>query len=82
MSKTRFRTVTLTEKQRQKMAVRASYHEGFSAACDALLHVFGAKKHAHIQDIISAVDHVQGHPPMLRQLRRELRRERAGKEVQ
>jgi hypothetical protein len=64
---------TLPPKQLQKMQLSAAYHDGFSAACDALLKVFSAAEHAAIRDIISTVDHIQGDPRMVRLLRKELR---------
>jgi hypothetical protein len=66
-------TKTPTPKQLQKMQLSAAYREGFSAACDALLNVFSAAEHEAIRDIISTVDHIQGDPRMVRQLRSELR---------
>ncbi len=66
------KTRTISAKQLQKMQVSAAYHEGFSAACDALLKVFSAAEHKAIRDIISTVDHIQGDPRMVRQLRRGL----------
>jgi hypothetical protein len=66
-------TKTLSAKQLQKMQLAGAYHDGFSAACDALLNVFNAAEHKAIRDIISTVDHTQGDPRMVRILRRELR---------
>jgi hypothetical protein len=69
----RMTTRTVSAKQMQKMQLSAAYHEGFSAACDALLSVFSAAEHEAIRDIISTVDHIQGDPRMVRLLRTELR---------
>ena len=66
-------TKTVSAKHLQKMQISSAYHDGFSAACDAMLKVFSAAEHAAIRDIVSAVDHVQGDPRMVRLLRRELR---------
>jgi hypothetical protein len=67
-----FKTVTLTPKQAEKMRVRNAYHDGFLAACEAMRKVYSAAEHKEIRQVIDAVDHTQGEPSIMRQLRREL----------
>jgi hypothetical protein len=69
----KFKTVTLTPKQAEKMLVRDAYHDGFRAACEAMRKVYSAAEHKEIRRVIDAVDHTQGDPFMVRVLRSELR---------
>jgi hypothetical protein len=66
-------TKTLTPQQWEKMQIINAYHDGFLAACEAMRKVYSAAEHKEIRRVIDAVDHTQGEPSMVRQLRREMK---------